>query len=299
MRYAVRKRAGTPPPPRTRARRGSDAPRCAERRRAPRTSRRGARREPRIPPSCARPGLITTRSSGARENARAVGAEDVRQPVRWRGQPLPQPDVDVVECRGAKLDDHLALAGLGIGHVLVAENLGAADLVDADRLHAARSYAAQGFRLLRCNNGDDDHSRRAAAGSRARPRRGRRGAGRGLRRHRAAHPRAEGPRALRAARLHDLAPRGLVPSRVPPRRRRERRLGGALLLPARARAACRATAGCRATPGTTDTPSCARSSTRSAASSARPTACWSTRTSTSTARPPRAPASGSTARTRC
>ena len=49
---------------------------------------------------------------------------------------------------------------------------------------------------------------------------------------------------------------------------------------------------CRGTRGGTATRSCARSSTRSAAASAATTACSWTRTSTSTARPPRAPASG-------
>ena len=95
-----------------------------------------------------------------------------------------------------------------------------------------------------------------------------------------------------AAAVHDGAARGLVPSRAAARRRSQRRLGGALLLRARAPSGRRATAGCRATPGTTATRSCARSSTRSAARSARRTACSSTRTSTSTARPPRAPGVG-------
>ena len=50
-------------------------------------------------------------------------------------------------------------------------------------------------------------SRDTAPRSRARPRRDRRRARRALRGHRAPHPRAEGARALRAARLHDLAAR--------------------------------------------------------------------------------------------
>ena len=70
--------------------------------------------------------------------------------------------------------------------------------------------------------------------------------------------------------VHDGAARGLVPSGAAARRRAQRRLGGALLLRARAASGRRATAGCRATPGTTATRSCARSSTRSGARSAAP-----------------------------
>ena len=75
-------------------------------------------------------------------------------------------------------------------------------------------------------------SQRLARGARAR--RDRRGAGRAVRRDRAAHPRAPRARPLRRHALHDGAARGLVPSRDAARRRAHRRLGGALLLRARA-----------------------------------------------------------------
>ena len=52
-----------------------------------------------------------------------------------RGQPSPQPDVEVVERGGAQLDEHLAGPGLRVGNLLVAEHLGPALLVDPDRLH--------------------------------------------------------------------------------------------------------------------------------------------------------------------
>ena len=58
--------------------RESGGRRCAARRPARRACRRGARRARGSRPSCARPGLITTRSSGARDHAGAVGAEDAR-----------------------------------------------------------------------------------------------------------------------------------------------------------------------------------------------------------------------------
>ena len=68
----------------------------------------------------------------------------------------------------------------------------------------------------------------------ARSRRDRRRAGRALRRHRAAHPRAPCARALRRHALHHGAARGVVPSRNAAARRAHRRLGGAVLLAARA-----------------------------------------------------------------
>ena len=43
----------------------------------------------------------------------------------------------MVERSGAKLDEHLVGPRLGVGRVLVAENLGAAVLVDPDCLHFA------------------------------------------------------------------------------------------------------------------------------------------------------------------
>ena len=53
----------------------------------------------------------------------------------------------MVERRGAQTDEHLARPGLGLGGVLVAENLGPAVLVDADRLHAGRMSHMQAVRL--------------------------------------------------------------------------------------------------------------------------------------------------------
>ena len=67
----------------------------------------------------------------------AVGAEDPR--LRHGGPALSDPEVEMVERSGAKLDEHLVRPRLGIGRVLVAENLGAAVLVDPDCLHCPRS----------------------------------------------------------------------------------------------------------------------------------------------------------------
>ncbi len=203
------------------------------------------------------------------DDAGAVGAEDAR--LRHRRQALPDPHVEVVQRRRAQPHEHLARGRRRIGGLFEDEDLGAAVLVDANRLHEAADY--------RC-----DGRASSPAGRRARHRRRRlrtRGAVRG---DRAAHPRAAGPRPLRRHALHDGAAGGVVPPGAASRRRADGRLRGALLLRRRAGAAGRRTAACRATRGTTRTPSCARSSTRSAASSAARTACSSTRTSTSTAR---------------
>jgi hypothetical protein len=67
------------------------------------------------------------------DDAGAVSAEDAR--LGNRGQPFPDPDVQVVQARGTNRDERLACARLGIGDVLVAENLGASVLVDAHGLH--------------------------------------------------------------------------------------------------------------------------------------------------------------------
>ena len=67
------------------------------------------------------------------DDAGAVRAEDPG--LRHRREPLAHPDVEVVERRRREADEHLALARLGVGHVLVPEHLGAAVLVDPDRLH--------------------------------------------------------------------------------------------------------------------------------------------------------------------
>ena len=70
---------------------------------------------------------------GAGDHACAVGAEDAR--LRHRGEPLADPDVEVVQRGGSQLDQHLAVGGLRIGDVLVAEHLRPAVLVDANGFH--------------------------------------------------------------------------------------------------------------------------------------------------------------------
>ena len=67
------------------------------------------------------------------DDARSVGPEDPG--LRRRGKPAAEPDVEVVEGGRPEADQHLAGARLRVGDVLVAENLGPAVLVDADRLH--------------------------------------------------------------------------------------------------------------------------------------------------------------------
>ena len=127
---------------------------------------------------------------------------------------------------------------LGIGHVLEHEHLGAAVLVDPHRLHRRHTIHVRRAELeqLAEELGLD------AVGATPRGR---------LRGHRAAHPRAAGARALRRHELHDGAARGLVPSRDPAAGRAHGRLGRALLLRARARAAAPGRAACRATRGAT------------------------------------------------
>ena len=85
-------------------------------------------------PLWARPGLITTRSS-VPASTPAPSAPRIRG-FGHRGQPLPHPDVEVVERGRPELDEHLAGRRHGIGDILVAEHLGPALLVDPDRLHA-------------------------------------------------------------------------------------------------------------------------------------------------------------------
>src|SRR5439155_1659420 len=55
--------------------------------------------------------------------------------LRHRRQAFADPEIEVVERRRPELDQHLAVARLGIRSVLVDEHLGAAVLVDAYRLH--------------------------------------------------------------------------------------------------------------------------------------------------------------------
>ena len=92
------------------------------------------------------------------------------------------------------------------------------------------------------HNAPGDDRGRAAARRRARARRRRRRPRRGVRRDRAAHPRAARARPLRPDAVHDGPARGLVPSGAAARRRAHGRVRGALLLRARAGAAARARA---------------------------------------------------------
>ena len=187
-----------------------------------------------IPPLVREAGVDHDALVGAGDHAGAVGAEDVR--LRRRdGQPLPDPDVEVVERRGAELDEHLARRRArdrarprsggprgrrprGCGSPsrpdrtlrrdfgCSAVTMGTMTTADVQRLGAELGLDAIGV-----------------------------DAGRGLRRHRAAHPRAAARGLFGRLRLHDGAARGLVPSGDAARRRAQRRLGRALLLRARSR----------------------------------------------------------------
>ena len=235
------------------------------------------------------PGLITTRSPGAKPVARdddagAVGAEDPR--LRHRRETLADPDVEVVQRRGAELDQDLSGAWHRVGGVLVAEHLRARRPRGCGSPSRGTIFHMTAAEL-----------ERLAAG--ARPRRRRRGAGVGVRGDRAAHPRAQERGALRRHAVHDGAARGVLPSRDAAAGRAHRRLRRALLLRAGAGAASRRGTAPALHVVRRATPCCASGSTSSAGGSAASTACSSTRTSTSTARPPHARASASTARTRC
>jgi hypothetical protein len=70
------------------------------------------------------------------DHACAVGAEDAR--LRHRGEPFADPDVEMVQRRGAQADEHLARPGLWIRSLLELEHLGAAVLVDPHRAHRGR-----------------------------------------------------------------------------------------------------------------------------------------------------------------
>jgi hypothetical protein len=63
---------------------------------------------------------------------------------------LPDPEIKMVERSGPEADEHLSRAGRRILHVLVAEHLGTAVLVDAHSLHApilTGTFFAANFRL--------------------------------------------------------------------------------------------------------------------------------------------------------
>ena len=68
------------------------------------------------------------------DDACAVRAEDPR--LRHGRQALAHPHVQVIQRCGAQPDQHLAGGGRRIRDVLVAQHLGTAVLVDANRLHA-------------------------------------------------------------------------------------------------------------------------------------------------------------------
>ncbi len=63
------------------------------------------------------------------DGPRAVGAEDPR--LRHGREALAHPEIEVVERAGAKADEHLAGRGLGVGRVLVPQDVGASVLVDS------------------------------------------------------------------------------------------------------------------------------------------------------------------------
>ena len=171
---------------------------------------------------CGMPGLMTTRSPSAnavdafaepRHDAGAVGAEDAR--LRNRRKTFPNPDVEVVQACGAQRDEDLTRPGLGIRHVLVAEDIGAAVLVDANRLHGAESF----------------HDRRRAEPARcgARARRRRRDPRRSVRRHGGSHPGPTRSWPVRGHAVHDGEAGDLVSSRRALRRRPLGRRCGTLL----------------------------------------------------------------------
>ena len=70
------------------------------------------------------------------DDAGSVGAEDPR--LRDGRQALADPDVEVVERRGAETDEHLPGIRDRVGRLLEHENLGAAVFVDPHRAHRGR-----------------------------------------------------------------------------------------------------------------------------------------------------------------
>ena len=73
------------------------------------------------------------------DDAGSVGAEDAR--FRYRRQSLADPDVEMVQRRGAQADEHLAGPELRIRRLLEHEHLGPAVLVDPNRAHRGRLSA--------------------------------------------------------------------------------------------------------------------------------------------------------------
>ena len=176
----------------------------------------------------------------------------------------------MVERRRPQLDEHLAVARHRIRHVLVAQHLRAAVLVDADRLHGhnPRMTADEIAGWVRSSGSTRSAWRR--------PR-----------------PTTETERHIRERRARGLFAEMKFTMAQPERScHPETLLPGARSVVSAALCywqpepplAAGARAPRRATRGRTPTPSCASSSTRSAGGSAAPTGCSSTRTSTSTAR---------------
>ena len=71
--------------------------------------------------------------AGSRDNPGTVRSEDPG--LRHGREAHAHPHIEVVERRGGKANEYLALAGIRVGDVLVPEDVGAALLVDPDRLH--------------------------------------------------------------------------------------------------------------------------------------------------------------------
>jgi hypothetical protein len=70
------------------------------------------------------------------DRARAEVPHDVRD--RRRGRPSPGRQVAALDADRLDIDQHAAAGALGVGHLLVAQNLTAAILVDHRRLQGAR-----------------------------------------------------------------------------------------------------------------------------------------------------------------
>ena len=222
--------------------------------------------------------------AGVDADARAVGAEDPR--LRDGREAFADPDVEMVQRGRVQADENFArprapdrarLRGRGPP---VRRPHGSAPRAPGQTI----GVNAAELQALGAELGLD-----AVGAARAEPYDG----------DRAPHPRAPRARPLRRHALHDGAPGGVVPSRDASAGRAHGRLRSALLLAAGAGASrgSRAPAALHVVRRVRSPPREARRARH--ARSAAGTAFSSTRTSTSTARPPRAAGSASTARTRC
>ena len=212
-----------------------------------------------------------------RDDAGAVRSEDPG--LRHGREAHAHPHVEVVERRGGEANEHLALARLRVGHVLVPEDVRAAVLVDPDRLHGQNPLMTAAELARRAEELGLDVVGAAPAEAYDE-----------TEQHIRERARA-GP--LRRDEVHDGPARGLVPSRAPARRcGAHGRLGGALLLERRARTRARRGPAAAVRLARPLRAPARRGSTRSGGRSAAATACSSTRTSTSTAREHGAPGVG-------